>query len=192
MFKNFVVGQRVSLRPFERSDVGGDYREWINDPDVVRFLASGAFPQTDDALLAYYESNARSDEQVLFAIMEKENGRHIGNARIYSIDWINRKACRGIMIGDKSCWSKGYGVEVINLLSYYAFEILNLRKLTSSTVGDNIGIMKVNEKCGYRQEGCLREEFYRFDRYHDVIYWGILKEDYLSLRKDGKLKGFVE
>lgn len=191
MTKGYLIAQNVYLRPFERSDVNGPYRDWINDPEVIQFLASGTFPLTDDALLSYYESNISSNKQVLFAIIEKETDKHIGNARIYNVDWVNRKAHRGIMIGDKSCWSRGYGSEVINLISYYGFETLNLRKLSSTTVGDNVGIIKVNEKCGYRQEGRLREEFYRLGRYYDVVYWGFLKSEYLQLKEQGKLTGLL-
>ena len=189
MSKEFITGEHVYLRPVERSDLGGRYREWINDPEVVIFLATGAYPQTDDELLRYYESNINSRSQVLFAIVEKESDIHIGNARIYGIDWLNRKAHRGIMIGEKSCWSKGYGKEVINLLSMYAFETLNLRKLSSTTVGNNVGIIRVNEVCGYRQEGVLREEFYRDGRYYDVVYWGFLKSDYLARKNAGDMGG---
>ncbi len=191
MSKKFISGENVYLRPFERQDLEGPYREWINDPEVVHFLASGTWPQTDDALNAYYESNIANDRQVLFAIVEKSSDRHIGNARIYSIDWVNRKAHRGIMIGNKDCWSKGYGSEVINLLSVYAFETLNLRKLSSTTVGDNIGIIKVNEYCGYEKEGRLREEFFRDGIYNDVVYWGLLKNKYLELKSQKKLKGLL-
>ncbi len=189
MSKAFITGEHVYLRPVERDDLCGSYREWINDPEVVNFLATGAYPQTDDELIRYYEANINSRSQVIFAIVEKDSDTHIGNARIYGIDWLNRKAHRGIMIGEKSCWSKGYGREVINLLSVYAFETLNLRKLSSTTVGKNAGIIKVNESCGYRQEGVLREEFYRDGKYYDVVYWGFLRSEYLARKASVELSG---
>jgi|LauGreDrversion4_2_1035121.scaffolds.fasta_scaffold05087_7 ribosomal-protein-alanine N-acetyltransferase len=175
----FIVGKKVYLRSFERSDLQGKYRAWLNDPDVIKFLAVGTYPQTEDGILKYFESNINSDSQVFFAIIDKESDIHIGNARIYNIDRLNQKAHRGIMIGDKSYWNAGYGREVINLISAYAFETLNLRKLTSTTVGNNAGIIKVNEDCGYSREGVLREEFYRNGKYHDVVYWGLLRSEYL-------------
>ena len=44
---------------------------------------------------------------------------------------------------------------------------------------NNAGIIKVNEDCGYSREGVLREEFYRNGKYHDVVYWGLLRSEYL-------------
>jgi len=176
--KAFLMGENVYLRPLERQDLKGEYRNWVNDPEITGHMAAGTFPVNDDELVAYYESNMESSESVLFAIVEKTSGRHVGNARIYRVDWINRKAYRGIMIGDRSCWGKGYGLEVINLISKYAFKYLNLNKLVSTTLAENIGIHKVNERAGYMREGEIREEFFRDGRYHDAIYWGLLKADY--------------
>jgi len=185
MKKAFLIGDRIYLRPFERTDLEGPYQDWINDPDVNHFLAAGAYPLSNDDLVAYYESNLKSDKQIFFAVVEKDTGKHIGSARIYNINWIYRKACRGIMIGDKTTWKKGYGLEVINLISAYAFNTLNLNKLISMTVEDNIGVRKVNERAGYKQEGLIRSEFYRDGKYYDLLYWGLLRSDYLAMKKEG-------
>ena len=107
----------------------------------------------------------------------------IGTARVHSIDWVARKAYRGIMIGDRSCWGKGYGLEVINLISQYAFEYLNLNRLKSPTIADNVGVNKVNERAGYTQEGIGRQEYFRDGKYHDSVYWGLLKADYMKMKQ---------
>lgn len=126
-----------------------------------------------------------------FAVVEKESGKHIGNARLHSIDWVDRKAIRGIMIGERSVWGQGYGLEVISLLSEYAFERLNFNKLKSFTLVENIGVQKVNEKAGYKIEGEARDEFFSKGKYHNVLYWGLLKSDYLKNKQNkGSLKKY--
>jgi len=183
MKRAFLIGKNVYLRPLEREDLKGPYSEWINDLEVTRYMEAGAFPVTNDDLETYFEQNLSSRNSVIFAIIVKKSEKHIGNARIYNISWVHRTAVRGIMIGDKSAWNEGYGLEVINLLSEYAFKRLNLNKLNSGTSADNIGINKVNERAGYKQEGILREEYYIEGRYCDFIRWGLLKSDYLSLKE---------
>jgi len=176
--KKFLMGENIYLRAFEREDLKGEYGCWINNPEITRHMAAGVFPRNDDDLLAYYEKNANSRDSVLFAIIDKASGKHIGNARIHSIDWINRKAYKGTMIGDKKSWGKGYGLEATNLINRYAFKTLNLNKIISTTLAENVGIHKVNERAGYKREGQIREEFFRDGEYHDLIYWGLLKSDY--------------
>lgn len=178
--KTFLKGEQIHLRPFEREDLNGDYRQWINDPEITHFLQVGTFPQTDDELRAYYEKCLNSNTVVFFAVIETKTGKHIGNAQIYDINWIHRTALRGIVLGDKNCWGKGYALEMIKLLNTYAFELLNLNKIISSTCVDNVAVQKLNAKAGYTNEGVGRQEFYRDGVYYDRVYWGMLKSEYLA------------
>ena len=176
--KPFLESEEIYLREFQKEDIYNGYQDWINDPDVNNFLDVGSFPQPLESLENYYNAHIDNKNIVMFAIIEKETGKHIGNARVYGIKWVHRCGSRGIMIGDKSAWGKGYGLQVINLVSKYAFEILNLNKLSSVTVGGNVGIHKVNERAGYKKEGVIRELFYRDGKYYDAYYYGLTKTDY--------------
>ncbi len=184
--KIFLTSDRLYLRPLERQDLKGPYRKWINDPEITRYMMAGTYPVTDDQMESYYDAHVKSKNAMLFAIVEKETNRHIGNARIYLIDWVNRTVSRGIMIGDKKAWGKGYGLEVINLLSEYSFMKLNLNKLKAGAIAGNAAIRRVNEKAGYKMEGVHRQEFFRDNTYHDYEYWGLTKEDYLAKKNDTK------
>ena len=183
--KRYLDGKSIYFRGFERSDLDGEYRNWINDPEVTHYIKVGAFPQTGDSLLRYYEQEDASNNSVLFAIIEKSSGEHIGNSHIYDIDWVQRTALRAVVLGDKSCWGKGYALEVILLLNRYAFETLNLNKLISSTCSANEAIQHLNQKAGYTREGVGRQEFYRDGRYYDRIFWGLLKSEYMAQKHVG-------
>jgi len=184
MKKAFVISERLYFRPLEKEDLDGPYGDWVNDTDVNHYLETGYFPVNQHDLGKYYQENIESQKNILFAICLKDSDRHIGNLRLSIFSWITRKCCRGIMLGDKRVWAKGYALEVINLLSKYVFETLNLNKIYSVTVADNAGIIKVNERAGYKQEGRLRQEFYRDGHYYDMIYWGLLKEDWLNMNSE--------
>jgi len=183
--KRYLEGENIYFRGFERSDLDGEYRNWINDSEVTHYIKVGSFPQTDDGLRSYYEREEAGNNSVLFAIIEKSSGNHIGNSHIYDIDWVHRTALRAVVLGDKSCWGKGYALEVIRLLNRYAFETLNLNKLISSTCSDNEPIQRLNQKAGYTREGVGRQEFYRDGRYYDRIFWGLLKSEYMAQKDAG-------
>lgn len=180
--KQFLIGEKVYLRPFEREDIRGPYRQWINDFEITRYLTAGAFPYSDEELDAYFDDNLKDRNAVFFAIVEKNSHKIVGTTRIHSINWIHRNALRGIMI-DKQYWGKGYGSEAICLISVYAFEKLNLNKLKSHAFDDNIGVHKVNEKAGYKKEGTAIEEIFRDGQYHKIIYYGLLKSDFMKKQK---------
>jgi len=181
--KVFLEGEKIYFRGFERGDLDGEYRNWINDTEVTHYIKVGTYPQTDDGLRAYFEKELASANSVLFAVVEKESGKHIGNSHIYDIDWVHRCALRAVVLGDKSCWGKGYALEVLQLLNQYAFEYLNLNKLISSTCSDNQAIQRLNEQAGYTREGVGRQEFFRDGKYYDRVYWGMLKSEYMAQRK---------
>lgn len=182
--KPFLEGEKVYLRPLEREDLKGPYRNWINDHEVTRFIEAGNFPLTDEGMADFYEKNIKSPNSALFAIVEKSSGKHIGNAQVKDINWINRNATRGILLGDKTCWGKGYGFEVAQLLGAYAFERLNLNKLTSITIDGNEAVQKLNKRLGYTLDGRLREEFYCDGKYYTKAVWSILRSDYMGLKEE--------
>jgi [ribosomal protein S5]-alanine N-acetyltransferase len=103
MHHPFIVGERLYLRRVERADLGTDYFQWLNDPDVTRHMYNGTFPNSEEAMVAYYEQTVQSTDRVNLAMVRREDDRHIGNIGLSAIDWVNRTAEVGIIIGERSC-----------------------------------------------------------------------------------------
>ncbi len=173
----FIIGEKICLRGLERSDLEGRYLDWINDPEVTTFMTAGLFPQTMEKLERYFSSISNDQYGVYFAIVDKSNGKHIGNAKLENIDWINRRCEFGILVGEKSYWGKGVATEATALAVEYAFTKLNLRKVQLEVVEDNIAAVKCYEKVGFKKEGLLREMNHFRGKYLNVICMGILKSE---------------
>jgi mutator protein MutT len=63
----------------------------------------------------------------------------------------------------------------------YAFETLNVRRITAHCDADNIGSARSLPKIGFTYEGCLRKARRRADgTYADEFAYGILAEDYFK------------
>ena len=58
---------------------------------------------------------------ISLAIETAEDGRHIGGLNLHNIVAEDRRATLGIMIGEKDCWSRGYGTDAILTLLRYGF-----------------------------------------------------------------------
>jgi RimJ/RimL family protein N-acetyltransferase len=181
----FIIGQRVYLRGLEREDLKSNYFQWANDPEVTYYLEMGWKPNNYDLLEEEYFRTIRSQNDIVFVIVDKETDRLIGSCGLYSINFIARKAEYRIIIGEKDYWDKGIGTEVTKLVIAYAFEKLNLNKVWLGVNAENIRAIKCYEKAGFKREGVLRQEIFRNNRYYDAIRMSILREEYEKSKKIG-------
>ena len=43
---------------------------------------------------------------------------------------------------------------------------------------DNIASQRMNEKCGYKKEGLLRQAVYKNGKFHNLVVMSVLKEEF--------------
>lgn len=180
----FLVGARVYLRPLVEADIDGDYLQWLNDHEVTRFLETGKYPVTREALRQYVERFRGSTTDVGLAIVERASDAHIGTVTLNRINWIHRRADTGILIGRKECWGKGFGFEAWALLIDYAFRRLGLRRLQAGALDGNAGSIAVLKKLGFKQEGTLRRQDLVDGTYCDAFLFGLLCEEFVGVRRE--------
>ena len=157
MFGPVIEGERVRLEP-PKVEHAAIFQRWLADMEVTRYLVH-RHPPTQRQEEHSLERAAEDPHRVLWAItlMEgEEAGKLIGATGLERIDWRNRDAESGIMIGDKSEWRRGYASEAMQLRTEYAFLDLGLRKVWTSVWLPNHGSRRALEKTGYRQCGLMR------------------------------------
>jgi RimJ/RimL family protein N-acetyltransferase len=175
----FLDGQNIYLRAVCSSDANNNYCRWMNDTEVTQYLESRFYPQSVESIASYISKVNASSDSVFFAIVLKDKDIHIGNIKIGSINWIHRYADVGILIGDKTCWGKGFGVEAIKLVVDYAFKKLNLRRLEAGCYSNNIRSIKAFKKAGFIEEGCLRQRYFCEGGYVDRVCLGVVRENWV-------------
>ena len=176
----FIIGENIYLRGLQKSDLEGDYFDWLNDAEVTKFMDSGVFPNTIEKMEEFYRNTVMSSNNVIFAIVDKETDKHIGNIKLGPINWITGIATLGIMIGNKEFWGKGYGTEAIKLVLDYAFKRLNLHKVTAGIAAIHQASIKAFQGAGFEIEAQLKSQFFLDGKYYDSLYLGITREDYLK------------
>lgn len=173
-----VIGERIILREYRKTDL--EYiREWVNDPEVVdnlsdAFVYPHSLTQTENWLTAKIEGKGDKG----FVIAYKGSEDYIGQIDLVKIDWRNRVAEMGIVIGAAKNRGRGFGSEAIRLLQQFAFETLNLNKIELTVHDYNKWAKRCYQKCGFSEEGRLREHFYRQGKYTDTLLMGILRREY--------------
>jgi len=174
----FLTGEKVYLRPLERTDADV-LLPWVNDPEVTRTLLLHR-PMNREAEIEFIDRAAKSEHDVVAGIVEKSTDQLIGATGLTQIDVRNRHCQFGIFIGAKDLWSKGYGTEAARLITGYAFDTLNMNRVWLHVSDNNTAGIRAYEKIGYRKEGVLRQAMYREGRYWDIISMAILLEEWPS------------
>jgi len=171
-----LEGKLVRLRAPQRADIPL-FVKWFNDPETTRFLLR-APPMGMEEEEAWYESLVNKDTKVF--CIETLDGRLVGNLGIIHIDWANRNADIGIIIGEKECWSKGYGTEAITLLLDYMFDELNLDRIWLYCDMENLRAQRCYEKSGFRREGIFRHHRLQGGKFRDDAVMSILRHEWLD------------
>lgn len=180
MRQPFLIANRIYLRRLAREDLDGNYFQWLNDQSVTRWMRHGIFPNSQEAMQAFYDSQATSRTDVVFAIVLRDNDRHIGNIGLHAINYVFRSAELGIIIGEADCWGQGYAAEAIALLAKHCFTRLNLHRLAAGAVDKNIGSIRAFEKAGFQREGVARQAYFCEGEYHDCVNVSLLHSDWMQ------------
>lgn len=175
----FRKGKLCILRPYTEEDAPRVTR-WMNDPETTRHLLV-RFPQSLAAEREWIQKQpSRHPNDIVFAI-ETLDGVHIGSMGLHRIDWIHRIATTGAVIGEAEYRGKGYGTDAKMLLLDYAFNALQLHKISSHVIDVNMQSQRYSEKCGYKVEGTLRQHHFLDGAYHDEVVMAVFREDWLPL-----------
>lgn len=170
-------GPRLLLRPVTMADVTERYCEWLNDPEVNRFLETRHQVQTLASIGEYVRQMQAAADSLFCAMVVRDGGRHIGNIKLGPINTRYRRGELSFFIGEKSCWGQGLATEAVGLLTEYGLSGLQLIKITAGCYSTNLGSRRVFEKLGYEIEGIFKKHYFsegvwvdslRFARFADV------------------------
>ena len=175
-----VRGERVSLRPLAETDLPL-IRRWRSDPEVTRYWISEQAP-SEGEVWAWYAGN-RESGTLTWTILD-EGDTPIGYTNLFALDRENRRAELALMIGERGAWGRGYARDALRALLGHAFAAppagLGLHKVTLTVFTENQAARRVYLACGFREDGVLRDDFYRSGRWHDQILMSILEQEFLG------------
>lgn len=176
----FLDGDKIALTPLEKESFCRNMMAWVHDDEATRYMLTGVFPMTHEALQREYDSIGENDADIVLGVVRKEDGAMVGTAGLYGIAWQARYAEFRIFLGDKSAWNGGLGSEAAALMVQYAFDRLNLNKVWLGVNEENKGAIKSYEKAGFVHEGKLRQEVYRNGRYYDALRMSLLRGEWAA------------
>lgn len=170
-----MLAKRVRLRALRREDSALLY-EWINQRELVIFNAS-YHPVSDVDHESWLESMLKKRfDLVIFVIEDIASGQAIGSCQLFNINWRHRSAELQIRIGDQLFQNQGLGSEAVQLLCRFGFDDLNLHRIYLSVFKKNERAIDAYRKCGFVEEGVMREAAFIDAQWLDVTLMGLLND----------------
>jgi len=138
-------------------EVTQQHVDWLNDPDVVRFSENR---HKHHSLTTQTAHVARlHDDNTFCWLITITGGRDIGTISAYH-DLPNKITEMGILIGDKTAWRQGYGLEAWQAVMAYLFTS-DIRKVEAGCMADNHAMRRIMLKSGMTLEGVQIDHFLR-------------------------------
>jgi len=171
-----LESDRLILKPLDLTFLSQKYVNWMNDSDVNKFLSSGGDYSLD--ILKIFLTEVEKKDILFWAILTKNESKHIGNIKIDPVE-IKHGLCEyGIMMGDKNEWGKGFAKEASKLVIEYCFKSLNLRKINLGVIESNSRAVKLYEKLGFITEGKLINHVSSNGEYVNVLRMALFNQNY--------------
>jgi RimJ/RimL family protein N-acetyltransferase len=171
-----LVGKKVILRTLEREHCR---QLWLDYQPAQPVATEPINPgQSIEQADKWFEAiqNAQGKEQVYLGIFLAD-GQLIGDIQLSNIDWRNRSASLGVGIARKEHRNCGYGTDAVITMVRYAFDNLDLVRLSARTLVHNTGARKILENAGFKYEGCERAAVFIEGQRWDRLCFGLLKTE---------------
>jgi len=173
-------GDLVRLAALDPEADAEVFARWHDNP-MSRRLATGPpiLPMSKAGAKAQLEEWAKAAPGSLnFAIRTMSDDRLVGGVGLLNVSPADETAELGIAIFEPEDWGKGFGKEASVLALRYAFNELGLHRVWLTTVSYNERALKLYEKLGFRLEGRARDHIRRDGLRWDLLYMGLLRDEF--------------
>ena len=174
-----ITTERLILREFGADDWRAvlDYQR---DPLYLRFYPWEDRSEADARAFVEMFREWQSEvprRRFQLAIILREDGRLIGNCGIRrkpDNDW---EADLGYELSPQY-WGHGYATEAARAMVDFGFRQLDLQRISSWCIADNVASARVLERLGFVQEGRLRRNEFFKGRWWDTLLYALLAEEW--------------
>ena len=187
-----LTGKFVRLSAFDPEEMSKVFPRWNRNSEYFRLLNSSGQPvQSSKAALKWMEEEVSklSPDSYYFSIRTLEDDRLIGELALDVVNWSGGDAFVGLGIGESEYWGKGYGTDIMNVLLRFAFTEVNLRRVTLSVFEYNPRAIRSYEKAGFQHEGRMRQVLNKEGKRWDVLFMGILRDEWMERNSQGAIGG---
>lgn len=184
---------RLRLRPITLEDVPMVFDNWVQDPEVARYVTWEVHRSQEvtegyiGSLVAAYASQESSYD---WGIEVKETGELIGSLSFVGVSDRDQVAELGYCLG-RNWWGQGYMTEAVAEILRFAFEEVGFNRVQAVFDQRNPASGRVMEKVGMIYEGTMREVRKVKGEFVTIKLYAILKSDWEKIKLDEETVGKV-
>ncbi len=174
--------ERLLLRPFTPADASRVQR-LAGERAIAEYTLNIPHPYGDgmaEEWIASHPGNYAAGRNATFAVTLAAERLLIGAIGLQFAE-PHQRAELGYWIG-VPWWGQGYCTEAARAVLRYGFLDRGLHKIEATHVSRNPASGRVMQKIGMRQEGTLREHVLKWDRFEDLVLYGILRGEWDALQ----------
>lgn len=174
---NFQLRHDIRLTEIKRFDEDA-LIEYLNAPEIYDRTLRIPFPYTAAAAEQWFgivEKLTKQNGQPVNWAIRNSDDKLIGGVGLEGpgLDRSHRAEI-GYWLA-KPFWGRGIMTAVVKAVSQHAFENLGLGKITAHVFSYNDASARVLEKCGFEQEGYLKQHFVKDGQFIDAKAYGLVR-----------------
>jgi ribosomal-protein-alanine N-acetyltransferase len=175
-----IETERLILRDYEKEDIDSFYKlKSCNEVWIYSTCEPLVNKSQAQELLNKVISNRKSGNLDFMALFRKDDMCFIGEAGIIgSRPRANRCELGYNLLPDY--WGNGYAAEIVKGIIKYAYEENEYERIEALVLEVNNASCRVLEKSGFTKEGVLRNFNKYKEGYRNVIYYGMISDDYYN------------
>lgn len=173
---------RTYLRAFELADFETTL-QWHTDEIIMASVVGPKYFVGREYERKWVEEAIFGTDSLKFGVCVEENQKLIGLVSLSDVNWINRSAQAGWMIGDKGSWGMGFATEAVLQLLDFGFHERGLHRISCSILESNSASRRVAAKCGYQEEGLLRDVVFKRGKFHNLVVLSVLNHEFAGIWK---------
>jgi RimJ/RimL family protein N-acetyltransferase len=169
--------QDIALRTPKVSEAQNLYDTMTKDEQWTKF--NGPYfgyrrPSYEDFLTGPFQRLRKGKD----ALAIEFEGRLVGTVTYYWEDQNTRWLEAGIVLFDKTVWSKGIGRTALIPWVTHIFSTIELERVGLTTWSGNPRMVKCAQAIGFQVEGVLRKVRYYQGEYYDSIKLGVTRHEW--------------
>ena len=179
MGSTLLTGKLVRLTAFNPETDAAIVARWSRDTEYHRLGDNDpAYPRSTKMAREWLERD--NDHVFGFAVRTLGDDRLIGDIGLWIENWAQAEGWVGIGLGERDYWGNGYGTDAMRVMLRFAFDELNLWRVSLGVFAHNPRAIRSYEKAGFRHEGVIRGDCQRDGQRWDSVFMRILREEWLD------------
>jgi RimJ/RimL family protein N-acetyltransferase len=167
-----LEGRTVRLVPLS-ADVADDYWQMLNEPEGRRLTGTHA-TFAREQMLHWLATRTDAEGRADWAITRIEDGRFIGEVVLNDVDVDNRSAGFRISLAGPHLYGQGYGTDATRCVVDFGLQTVRLHRISLEVYDFNERAVATYRRCGFEEEGRLRDALLWDGTWHDAIVMSVL------------------